>query len=90
MLKEGRPNAGLAADGADAVTRLRREHDMLRLLDGVEGVPAALDYFQVGDHHFLVEEFVEGRPLNTYFAESTRCSTPSPTPVTWPTTRPGR
>ncbi len=78
VIKEGRPHAGLAADGADAVTRLRREHDMLRRLDGVEGVPAVLGYFEVGDHHFLVEEFVEGRPLNTFFAERHPMLDPEP------------
>jgi hypothetical protein len=80
VLKEGRPHAGLAADGADAVTRIRREHDILRLLAGVEGVPEALDYFVVGDHHFLVEEFVEGRPLNTFFAERHPLLDPEPAP----------
>jgi hypothetical protein len=81
VLKEGRPHAGLAADGADAVTRIRREHDILRLLTGIEGVPEALDHFVVGDHHFLVEEFVEGRPLNTFFAERHPLLDPEPDPA---------
>ncbi|MGI5226398.1 class III lanthionine synthetase LanKC [Actinoallomurus sp. CA-142502] len=80
VLKEGRPHAGLAADGADAVTRVRREHDILRLLAGIDGVPAALDYFVVGEHHFLVEEFVEGRPLNGFFAERHPLLDPEPAP----------
>ncbi|GAA4499397.1 class III lanthionine synthetase LanKC [Actinoallomurus oryzae] len=80
VLKEGRPHAGLASDGADAVTRLRREYDILRLLAGVEGVPAALDYFVVGEHHFLVEELVEGRPLNTFFALRHPLLDPEPDP----------
>ncbi|RKS69057.1 lanthionine synthetase-like protein [Actinomadura pelletieri DSM 43383] len=69
VLKEGRPHAGLAADGADAVTRIERERDVLRALDGIDGVPAALDWFTLGEHHFLVQEFIEGRTLNTFFAE---------------------
>lgn len=80
VLKEGRPHAGLAADGADAVTRLRREHDMLRRLDGVDGVPAVRDYFVLGEHHFLVQEYVEGRPLNTFFAERHPLLDPEPDP----------
>ncbi|HZE31050.1 MAG TPA: class III lanthionine synthetase LanKC [Actinoallomurus sp.] len=80
VLKEGRPHAGLAADGADAVTRIRREHDILRLLDGIDGVPRAFEHFVVGDHHFLVEEFVEGRPLNTFFAERHPLLDPEPDP----------
>ncbi|MFD0427817.1 hypothetical protein ACFQ60_05080 [Streptomyces zhihengii] len=27
-----------------------------------------MDFFTVGEHHFLALEFVEGRPLNTFFA----------------------
>ncbi|MEV5706602.1 class III lanthionine synthetase LanKC [Actinoallomurus sp. NPDC052274] len=80
VLKEARPYAGLAAGGADAVTRLRREHDMLRRLSGIDGIPAAHDYFTLGDHHFLVQEFVEGRPLNTFFAERHPLLDPEPDP----------
>jgi hypothetical protein len=63
VLKEARPHAGLAWDGADAVARLGRERDMLELLAGLDVAPALHDYFTVGDHHFLVEEFVEGSTL---------------------------
>ncbi|MEU6988229.1 class III lanthionine synthetase LanKC [Streptomyces sp. NPDC046324] len=68
VLKEARPHAGLAADGADAVTRLHREHTALEQLSGLACTPEVLDSFTIGDHHFLVLEFVEGRPLNTFFA----------------------
>jgi Protein kinase domain len=68
VLKEARPHAGLAADGADAVTRLRREHDMLSQLSGLGVVPEARAYFEAGDHHFLVEDYVEGAPLNSLYA----------------------
>jgi hypothetical protein len=40
VLKEARPHAGLAADGADAVQRLQREREILEHLAGIEGVPA--------------------------------------------------
>ncbi|MFE5966245.1 class III lanthionine synthetase LanKC [Streptomyces sp. NPDC056463] len=68
VLKEARPHAGLAADGADAVTRLHRERTALEQLAGLACTPEVLDSFTIGDHHFLVLEFVEGRPLNTFFA----------------------
>ncbi|MEU2116329.1 class III lanthionine synthetase LanKC [Streptomyces sp. NPDC016459] len=68
VLKEARPYAGLAADGADAVTRLHRERSALERLSGLACTPEVLDSFTVGDHHFLVLEFVEGKPLNTFFA----------------------
>ncbi|MFG2760009.1 class III lanthionine synthetase LanKC [Streptomyces wuyuanensis] len=68
VLKEGRPHAGLAADGADAVTRLEREKDALERLAGLSCTPEVLDWFTLGDHRFLVLEFIEGRPLNSFFA----------------------
>ncbi|MFM9553695.1 class III lanthionine synthetase LanKC [Streptomyces caniscabiei] len=69
VLKEGRPHAGLAADGADAVTRLERERAALERLAGLGVVPEVRDWFTLGDHRFLVMDFVEGRPLNSYVAE---------------------
>ncbi|MDX3642727.1 class III lanthionine synthetase LanKC [Streptomyces sp. MB09-02B] len=69
VLKEGRPHAGLAADGADAVTRLGREKAALERLAGLGVVPEVRDWFTLGDHRFLVMDFVEGRPLNSYVAE---------------------
>lgn len=68
VLKEARPYAGLAADGADAVTRLERERDALKRLSGLGCAPEVLDWFTLGDHTFLVLEFIEGRPLNSFFA----------------------
>ncbi|MFJ9550576.1 class III lanthionine synthetase LanKC [Streptomyces erythrochromogenes] len=68
VLKEARPHAGLAADGADAVTRLHRERTALERLAGLDCVPAVRGTFTVGDHHFLVLQHLDGKPLNTYFA----------------------
>ncbi|MER5428524.1 class III lanthionine synthetase LanKC [Streptomyces sp. NPDC002588] len=67
VLKEARPHAGLAADGADAVTRLEREHAVLRRLSGSGVAPEVRDWFVLGDHRFLVMEYLEGNTLNTYF-----------------------
>jgi hypothetical protein len=68
VLKEARPYAGLAADGADAVARLRREHDILRQLSGLGAEPSVRGYFEAGDHHFLVEDYIDGVPLNSLYA----------------------
>ena len=68
VFKEARPYAGLAADGSDAVTRLRREHDILRQLSGLDVVPGVHGYFPAGDHHFLVEDYIDGGPLNSLYA----------------------
>ncbi|TXS51969.1 lantipeptide synthetase [Streptomyces sp. uw30] len=69
VLKEARPHAGLTADGADAVTRLERERTALERLRGLSCVPELRDHFELGGHHFLVEEFIEGRPLHEVFVE---------------------
>ncbi|MFV2197571.1 class III lanthionine synthetase LanKC [Nocardiopsis sp. LOL_012] len=68
VLKEARPHAGLAADGADAVRRLERERTALERLAGLPCTPEAKDAFTLGGHHFLVMEYVEGKPLNSFFA----------------------
>lgn len=78
VLKEARPHAGLSSGGADAVTRLRLERDMLQRLADVDGVPEALDYFTVEGHEFLVQEFVEGRSFNSLFVERHPLTGPAP------------
>ncbi|MFF4531737.1 class III lanthionine synthetase LanKC [Streptomyces sp. NPDC001407] len=69
VLKEGRPHAGLASDGADAVARLEREKAALERLTGLGVAPEVRDWFTLGDHSFLVMDFIEGRTLNSFFAE---------------------
>ena len=69
VLKEARPHAGLLGDGRDAVVRLEAERDALRLAAGSGAGPEVLDWFELGEHRFLVLEFVEGRTLNTLFSE---------------------
>lgn len=80
VLKEGRPHAGLAADGADAIARLEREKSALERLSGLGVVPEVRDWFLLGDHRFLVMDFVEGRPLNSFFAERHPLLAPDPDP----------
>ena len=69
VLKEARPHAGLAADGCDAVARLRREHDILGRLSGLDVVPDVRGYFPVGEHHFLVEDISTACRSTPLFAE---------------------
>ncbi|MEV3875192.1 class III lanthionine synthetase LanKC [Streptomyces sp. NPDC049906] len=68
VLKEGRPHAGLAADGADAVQRLDRERAALERLAGLDCVPRVLDSFDVDGHRFLALEHLPGTTLNTVLA----------------------
>ncbi|MEU6487389.1 class III lanthionine synthetase LanKC [Streptomyces sp. NPDC046887] len=82
VLKEARPHAGLAADGADAVARLRREQTALERLSGLGCTPEVRGTFTVGDHHFLAMEFLEGKPLNTFFARRHPLIEADPSPET--------
>lgn len=70
VLKEARPHAGLDRDGVDAVARLVREHDILRRLDGIEGVPRAYDLVTVWEHSFLAMQPMEGRALGPWLARN--------------------
>jgi class III lanthionine synthetase len=81
ILKEARPYAGLAADGSDAVTRLRRERDALLRLSRLGIAPEVRGTFQVGEHHFLAEEFIPGRTLNSCFVERHPLGRPAPDPA---------
>jgi hypothetical protein len=60
VLKEARPLSGYDRTGRSGVERLRHEADVLRRLEGLEGVPRFHDYFAVQGHEFLVQEFLEG------------------------------
>ncbi|MFI2032948.1 class III lanthionine synthetase LanKC [Streptomyces buecherae] len=63
LLKEARPLAGLDNEGADAVDRLRREHWALQRLDGLDCMPALMDFRKGREHYFLTREFVDGQAL---------------------------
>ncbi|MCB5167650.1 class III lanthionine synthetase LanKC [Streptomyces bambusae] len=78
VLKEARPYAGLDQRGDDAVLRLRKEYDILQRLSGLRAVPAALDYLTAWEHHFLVQEFIPGEPLNRWFARHYPLVRPDP------------
>ncbi len=86
VLKEARPYAGLAADGADAVARLGRERTALERLAGLECVPAVHDAFEVGGHHFLVLQYLPGTTLNTVFARRFPLARQNPAPNCSPDT----
>jgi predicted Ser/Thr protein kinase len=81
VLKEARPHAGLDVAGRDAVTRLSHERDILARLAGLDAVPALLDYFVLGDHHFLVEEFVDGNPLQRLLVHRYPLTHPATSPA---------
>ncbi|MFE3093274.1 class III lanthionine synthetase LanKC [Streptomyces sp. NPDC059248] len=78
VLKEARPHAGLAADGADAVTRLECERTALEQLAGLDCVPAVHEAFDIGGHHFLALEHIPGHTLNTLLARRFPLNVPEP------------
>lgn len=80
VLKEGRPYAGLDVSGRDAVARIAHERDILQRLSGLDVVPAFIDYFTVGEHHFLVQEFIDGNPLTRLMVRRFPLSHPDITP----------
>jgi hypothetical protein len=81
VLKEGRPHAGLDVAGRDALTRVAHERDMLTRLAGLDEVPALHDYFTLGDHEFLVQEFVDGNPLQRLLVHRYPLTHPDCTPA---------
>ncbi|GHC68656.1 class III lanthionine synthetase LanKC [Streptomyces flavofungini] len=63
VLREARPHAGLDDRDADAVARLAHEQGMLERLAGLDCVPALYAHVRHWEHHFLVEELIEGETL---------------------------
>ncbi|NIK59524.1 class III lanthionine synthetase LanKC [Kribbella shirazensis] len=81
VLKEGRPLAGLDVDGRDAVTRMHHERAILERLAGLDVVPALEDYFVLGEHHFLVQEFIDSNPLQRLVVMRYPLTRPDPSPA---------
>ncbi|GGO93210.1 class III lanthionine synthetase LanKC [Wenjunlia tyrosinilytica] len=76
VLREARPLAGLDGAGDDAVTRLHREAATLRRLAHLDGVPALLGTFTAWEHHFLVQEYIEGQTLQQFTATTNPLTMP--------------
>jgi hypothetical protein len=85
VLKEARPHAGLDGWRNDAVHRLEREHETLTALAGIPGIPKVYDFFWVGEHRFLVMEFVDGDVLGKAITLRYPLIDPSATPEKYAT-----
>lgn len=79
VLKEARPLAGLDDENVDAVTRLRHEQRTLAKLSDLDVVPQVLDAFTCWEHHFLVEEYIEGEVLTRCVGDRHPLAGPTPT-----------
>lgn len=80
IVREARPHAGWDRAGNDAVARLDTARRMLARLDGLSCVPRIVDHFVAWEHHFLVEEFIEGKTLLVEILERHPAAQPSTTP----------
>ncbi len=65
VLKEARPYAGVDPSGRDAVARLNNEALFLSRLDEDRAVVDFLGIFDVFEHKFMAEAYIEGQSLNT-------------------------
>ncbi|GAA2863251.1 class III lanthionine synthetase LanKC [Lactobacillus intestinalis] len=63
VLKEGRQHAGLDANQKDGFTRVKNEAIILKKLRDISAVVNCYADFTSWRHHFLVEEYIEGRSL---------------------------
>jgi len=69
LIKEARPHTCAFPNGDDAVTLLKKEHRLLTRLEGTGVAPRPIDFFKDWEHYFLVQEFLDGKPLRDYTAE---------------------
>ena len=63
VLREARPFSGLDGARVDAVERLHNEYRALMTLQGLDCVPRLHGMRTVWEHHFLIEEYIEGPTL---------------------------
>lgn len=61
IVKEARPHTAPGPDG-DATSRLGAEFRLLGKLGDTGLVPAPIEHFQVWEHTFLAEEYIDSRP----------------------------
>jgi hypothetical protein len=63
VLKEARPGVELGVSGADAITALEKEYELLTELRGSGHFVRPVEFFREWEHAFLVEHFVDGDHL---------------------------
>lgn len=64
VIKEARPYTGIEDNSdQDAISRLKKEFEILKLLEETGVAPKPIDLFQEWEHLFLVEEYIEGLNL---------------------------
>lgn len=66
ILKEARPMTGIDSHGRDACDRLRHEHHLLKLLEGLGVTPRPIELFEDWEHLYLAEEYILGMDLGRF------------------------
>lgn len=70
IIKEARPNTGFDGQRRTALERLNIEYDALCKLKDIEGIVNTVEKFQAWEHHFIVEEYIEGNTLHSWIAKN--------------------
>jgi hypothetical protein len=70
FIKEARAHCGVGEADSTAPEQLRAEWQNLRALHDVAPglAPQPLAYFREWEHHYMVTEFIDGKPLNAWMA----------------------
>lgn len=67
IIKEARPYTGQNfKDNSHAIDRLKNEFKKLTILRDLNVTPQPIDFFEVWEHAFLVQEKVDGKSLGNY------------------------
>ncbi len=64
LIKEARAWIGGPTAESDAVSLLKKEYRLLKIMDGTGYAPVVYDLFQDWENWFLVEEYIDGKDLN--------------------------
>jgi serine/threonine protein kinase len=69
VIKEARAHTLMDDLGNDAISLLKKEHEILELLKGTGIAPKPLDSFQEWENYYLVEEFIEGIGMREFMLD---------------------
>ncbi len=78
IIKEARPYVSVE-ENLTAVDILRKEYEILRLIEDLEIAPKPLNFFKDWEHYFLVEEYLNGVDLREFVVINTPILRYSPT-----------
>ncbi|MCS4485762.1 class III lanthionine synthetase LanKC N-terminal domain-containing protein [Staphylococcus americanisciuri] len=70
IMKEGKPLGEIEDSGIDGTDRVIWEAFILSKLNCLTHVPSLHDYFYIGNHFYIIEDFIEGSTLENYCLQS--------------------